>query len=41
MGRTGTIGAHAWNEHLDVGHEQMDQEHHLQIALVSAIAAAI
>jgi len=35
------IGAHAWNEHLDLGHEAMDQEHHLQIALVSAIADAI
>ncbi len=35
------IGAHAWNEHLDLGHEVMDQEHHLQIALVSALAEAI
>ena len=35
------IGAHAWNEHLDLGHEAMDQEHHLQIALVSALADAI
>ncbi len=35
------IGAHAWNEHLDLGHEAMDQEHHLQIALVSALAEAI
>lgn len=35
------IGAHAWNEHLDLGHEALDQEHHLQVALVSALAAAI
>lgn len=35
------IGAHVWNEHLDLGHEGMDQEHHLQIALVSAVAEAI
>lgn len=35
------ISAHAWNEHLDLGHEVMDQEHHLQIALVSAVAEAI
>ena len=41
MGRSGTIGAHAWNEHLDLGNESMDQEHHLQIALVSALAEAI
>jgi hemerythrin len=34
-------GAHAWNEHLDLGHETMDREHHLQVALVSAIAEAI
>ncbi len=35
------IGAHAWNEQLDLGHEAMDHEHHLQIALVSALADAI
>jgi hemerythrin len=35
------IGAHAWNEHLDLGHAAMDQEHHLQIALVCALADAI
>ena len=35
------IGAHAWDEHLDLGHEVMDQEHHLQMALVSAVADAI
>ncbi len=35
------IGAHAWNEHLDLGHETIDREHHLQIALVSALAEAI
>jgi len=35
------IGAHAWNEQLDLGHEALDHEHHLQIALVSGIAEAI
>ncbi|HET6438949.1 MAG TPA: hemerythrin domain-containing protein [Anaeromyxobacter sp.] len=35
------IGAHAWDEKLDLGHEVMDQEHHLQVALVSAVADAI
>jgi hemerythrin len=32
---------HAWNEKLDVGHEAMDQEHHLQIALVSSFIEAV
>ncbi len=35
------IGAHAWNEQLDLGHEALDHEHHLQIALVTALADAI
>lgn len=35
------IGAHAWNEQLDLGHEGLDHEHHLQIALVTALAEAI
>jgi hemerythrin len=35
------IEAHAWNEKLDLGHEAMDHEHHLQIALVTALAEAI
>jgi hemerythrin len=35
------IGPHAWNEHLDLGHEAMDQEHHLQIAIVSALVDAV
>jgi hemerythrin len=35
------IGAHAWNEQLDLGNEAMDKDHHLQVALVSGIAAAI
>jgi hemerythrin len=34
------VEAHAWNERLDVGHEAMDHEHHLQIALVSAFVDA-
>jgi hemerythrin len=32
---------HAWNEKLDLGHEAMDHEHHLQIALVSAFIEAV
>lgn len=35
------IEPHAWNQKLDLGHEAMDHEHHLQIALVSALADAI
>lgn len=35
------VEAHAWNEELDVSHEAMDHEHHLQIALVSAFAEAV
>ena len=35
------IGAHAWNEQLELGHEAMDHEHHLQIALADALAEAI
>ncbi len=35
------VETHAWNERLDLGDEAMDHEHHLQIALVSAIADAV
>lgn len=35
------IGAHAWNEQLDLGNEALDHEHHLQIAIVIALADAI
>jgi hemerythrin len=35
------IEAHAWNEKLDLGHEAMDHEHHLQIALVTALIDSI
>ena len=35
------IGAHAWNEQLELGHEAMDHEHHLQVALIDALAEAI
>jgi hemerythrin len=35
------IEAHAWNQKLDLGHEAMDHDHHLQIALASALADAI
>ncbi len=41
MGRSEMIGAHAWDEHLDLGNEAMDKDHHLQVALVCGIAAAI
>jgi hemerythrin len=35
------VEAHAWNDRLDLSHEAMDHEHHLQIALVTAFADAI
>jgi hemerythrin len=35
------IEAHAWNKKLDLGHEAMDHEHHLQIALVTALIESI
>jgi hemerythrin len=35
------VEAHAWNEGLDLSHEAMDHEHHLQIALVSGFADAL
>jgi hemerythrin len=35
------IEAHAWNKKLDLGHEAMDHEHHLQIALVTALIDSI
>lgn len=35
------LEAHPWNERLDLSHEDMDREHHLQIALVTAFADAI
>lgn len=33
--------AHAWNEKLDLGHAALDHEHHLQIALVTALIEAV
>jgi hemerythrin len=33
--------AHAWNEKLDLSHEAIDHEHHLQVALLSAFADAL
>lgn len=33
--------AHAWNDRLDLAHEAMDHEHHLQIALLSAFVEAV
>jgi hemerythrin len=35
------VEAHAWNESLELSHEAMDHEHHLQIALVTAFADAL
>jgi hemerythrin len=35
------IESHAWNERLDLDHEAMDHEHHLQIALVSGFVDAV
>ena len=35
------VEAHAWNEKLDLEHEAMDHEHHLQIALLSALIEAV
>ena len=35
------VEAHAWNDKLDLSHEAMDHEHHLQIALVTAYADAV
>jgi hemerythrin len=35
------VEAHAWNEKLDLAHEAMDHEHHLQIALVTAFVEAV
>ncbi len=32
---------HAWSEKLDLGNDALDREHHLQVALVSALADAI
>jgi len=32
---------HVWSERLDLGNDTLDSEHHLQIALVSALAEAI
>jgi hemerythrin len=35
------VEAHPWNEGLDLAHEAMDHEHHLQIALVTAFVDAV
>jgi hemerythrin len=35
------VEAHAWNQRLDLSHEAMDHEHHLQIALVTGFADAL
>jgi hemerythrin len=35
------VEAHAWNERLDLSHEAMDHEHHLQVALISAFVDAV
>jgi hemerythrin len=33
--------AHVWSEKLDLGHEAIDGEHHLQVAMAGALAEAI
>lgn len=33
--------AHPWDERLDLSHEAMDHEHHLQIALLTGFADAV
>ncbi len=35
------VEAHAWNEKLDLAHEAMDHEHHLQFALLTAFTDAV
>lgn len=35
------VEQHAWNQKLDLAHEAMDHEHHLQIALVTAFIDAV
>ncbi len=35
------VEAHAWNEQLDLAHEAMDHEHHLQVALLVAFTEAV
>jgi hemerythrin len=35
------VETHAWNEKLDLAHEAMDHEHHLQIALLSGFVEAV
>lgn len=32
---------HVWSERLELGHEPLDGEHHLQVALVGALADAL
>lgn len=32
---------HAWNEELDLAHDAIDHDHHLQIALISAFVEAV
>jgi len=35
------VEAHVWNERLDLSHEAMDHEHHLQIALARRVVAQL
>jgi hemerythrin len=35
------VEAHAWNEKLDLEHEAMDHEHHMQVALLSGFTDAV
>jgi hemerythrin len=33
--------SHVWNKRLDLGHEVLDGEHHLQVAMIGALVEAI
>ena len=35
------VEAHPWNEKLDLSHEAMDHEHHLQLALLAGFTDAV
>jgi hemerythrin len=35
------VEAHPWNEKLDLSHEAMDHEHHLQLALLTGFTDAV
>ncbi len=35
------LEAHVWNDRLDLDHPELDGEHHLQVAMIGALAEAI